>query len=370
MDRKLLKNFDIPLFINVLVLVIMGLIAIFAATQNFGPAQSMKFVTVQSVAFLLGLIAMAIIISIDYSQFGYLWKIIYAITILMLIAVLIPGIGKLREGARRWIDLGILEMQPAEFAKIGIIITFAKILENREEKLNTIKDMLIPVLHIGIPIILIWRQPDLGNALVIIVITLGMLFVAGINMKFIYGSMVTLLVSFPILWNFILYPHQKKRLITFINPYSDPLGDGYHVIQSMLAVGSGKITGKGLMAEETLTNLNFLPEQWTDFIFSVISELTGFVGSAIIVIVFTLFLLRLLRLSKIAKDQFGTLIITGVFFMYLFQIVENIGMTIGLMPITGITLPFVSYGGSSMLTNMMAIGLVLNVTMRRHRIKF
>ncbi|HHT50147.1 MAG TPA: rod shape-determining protein RodA [Eubacteriaceae bacterium] len=370
MERKILKNFDIPLFLNVLALVIMGFIAIFAATQNFGPTQSMRFVTVQAIAFLLGLVAMAIIISIDYSQFGYFWKIIYIITILMLIAVLIPGIGKLRDGARRWIDLKVLEMQPAEFAKIGIIITFAKILENREEKLNTIKDLLIPAIHIGIPIILIMLQPDLGSALVFVVIGLGMLFVAGINLKFVYGGILAFLVSFPVLWNFILFPHQKKRLITFINPYSDPLGDGYHVIQSMLAVGSGQVTGKGLMAEETMTNLNFLPEQWTDFIFSVISELTGFIGSAIIVIAFTLFLIRLLRLAKIAKDQFGTLIITGVFFMYLFQIVENIGMTIGLMPITGITLPFISYGGSSMLTNMMAIGLVLNVTMRRHRIKF
>jgi rod shape determining protein RodA len=369
-DRKILKNFDIPLFINIVALVIMGLIAIYASTQTFSTEQSIRFVIIQSVAFALGLIAMGVIISIDYNQFGIFWKLVYFISILMLVAVLIPGIGKVNKGARGWIDLGIVEMQPAEFAKIGIIITFAKLLENREDKLNTFKDLLVPAIHVGIPIILIMLQPDLGNALVFIVFTVGMLFVAGINIKFVWGSILTLLVSFPILWNFILLPHQKSRLTTFMNPYNDPLGDGYHVIQSMLAVGSGQITGKGLNAEDTMTNLNFLPEQWTDFIFSVISELTGFVGAAIIVVAFALFLFRLLHLSKIAKDQFGTLIIAGIFFMYLFQIVENIGMTIGLMPITGITLPFLSYGGSSMLTNMMAVGLVLNVTMRRHKIKF
>lgn len=370
MDRKILKRFDIPLFLNVVILVFLGFFAIYAATQSFSPEMSLRFVIIQAVAFVLGLIAIGVIISIDYSQFGVFWKAIYGISILMLIAVLIPGIGKVNKGARGWIDLGVVEMQPAELAKIGIIITFAKLLSNREERLNTFKDLIVPAIHVGIPIVLIMLQPDLGNALVFIVIAVGMLFVAGINIKFVFGSLAALLISFPILWNFVLLDHQKNRLTTFINPYNDPLGDGYHVIQSMLAVGSGQVSGKGLLAEETLTNLNFLPEQWTDFIFSVISELTGFVGSALVVVLFAFFLFRLLYLSKIAKDQFGTLIIIGIFSMYLFQIVENVGMTIGLMPITGITLPFLSYGGSSLLTNMVAIGLVLNITMRRHKIKF
>lgn len=370
MDRRIWKNFDIPLFIITVLLVMIGFVAIYVATQTFGPAKSMKFVSTQIIAFVLGLIAMVVIISIDYSQLGFFWKFIYAISIIMLIAVLIPGIGKVNKGARSWIDLKVFEMQPAEFAKLGIIVTFAKLLENREEKLDTLKDLMVPAIHVGIPIFLVWRQPDLGTALVFVMIAVGMLFVAGLNVKYIYGSIIALAVSFPVLWNFILLPHQKSRLLTFMNPYNDPLGDGYHVIQSILAVGSGQMTGKGLAAEDTLTNLNFLPEQWTDFIFSVISELAGFVGAAIVVVLFALFLLRLLRLAKTARDQFGTLIITGVFFMYFFQIVENIGMTIGLMPITGITLPFLSYGGSSMLTNMMAVGLVLNVTMRRHKIKF
>lgn len=369
-DKKLLKKFEIPLFLNMLVLIFLGFVAIYVATQSFGTEQSIKFVITQGVAFVLGLFAIGAIIFIDYNQFSMYWKVIYGASILILIAVLIPGIGKVNKGARSWIDLGFFEIQPAELAKIGIIITFAKLLEDKEEKLNTIKDLLIPGIHIGIPIVLIMLQPDLGNALVFIIIAVGMLFVAGLNLKYIYGSIIALVVSFPILWNFILLPHQKNRLTTFINPYNDPLGDGYHVIQSMLAVGSGKISGKGLLAEDTMTNLNFLPAQWTDFIFSVISELTGFIGSAVIVVLFALFLYRILYLSQIAKDQFGTLIIVGIFFMFLFQIVENIGMTMGLMPITGITLPFLSYGGSSLITNMMAVGLVLNITMRRHRIKF
>ncbi|RBP46707.1 rod shape-determining protein RodA [Garciella nitratireducens] len=370
MDKKLLKNLDISLLLNVVLLVVIGFISIYAATQSFGTEKSFSFVLTQAVAFVLGIIAIGVIISIDYHQFGLYWKIIYAICILMLIAVLIPGVGKVNKGARGWIDLGIVEMQPAELAKIGIIITFAKLLDSRQGNLNTLKDLTVPLLHIGIPIILIMLQPDLGNALVFMVIAGGMLFVAGINMKFIWGSIVALVVSFPILWNFVLLNHQKNRLITFINPYNDPLGEGYHVIQSMLAVGSGQITGKGLFQEDTMTNLNYLPEQWTDFIFSVIAELTGFIGAAFVVILFAFFLHRLLYLSRIAKDDFGSLIIIGIFFMYLFQVVENIGMTIGLMPITGITLPFISYGGSSLLTNMIAVGLVLNITMRRHKIKF
>ncbi len=370
LDRKLLKNLDIPLLANVVFLVGIGFIAIYAATKSFGTEKSFSFVLTQAIAFALGIVTVGIIVSIDYHQFGLYWKIIYVICILILIAVLIPGIGKVNKGARGWIDLGVVEMQPAELAKIGIIITFAKLLESRQGKLNTLKDLMVPFIHIGIPIILIMLQPDLGNALVFMIIAAGMLFVAGLNMKFIWGSIVALVVSFPILWNFVLLNHQKNRLITFINPYNDPLGDGYHVIQSMLAVGSGQIAGKGLFEKDTMTNLNFLPEQWTDFIFSVIAELTGFIGAALVVILFAFFLHRLLTLSRIAKDQFGTLVIAGIFFMYLFQVIENIGMTIGLMPITGITLPFISYGGSSLLTNMIAIGLVLNITMRRHKIKF
>ncbi|MCR1899908.1 rod shape-determining protein RodA [Irregularibacter muris] len=369
-DKKIFRNFDIPLFINVLALVAIGMVFIYTATQTFGPQQSLKFVMTQGIAFILGLIAMMLILFIDYNQFSMYWKSIYVLSIFLLIIVLIPGIGKVNKGARSWIDLGFFELQTAEFAKIGIIITFAKLLEKREDKLDTLKDLLMPAIHIGIPALLVFVQPDLGTSLVFIIIAVGMMFVAGLNLKYIYISVIGLVASLPILWNFILLPHQKNRLITFINPYNDPLGKGYHVIQSMVAVGSGQIRGKGLFAEETMTNLNFLPAQWTDFIFSVISELSGFIGASIVVILLGLFLYRLLYLSRIAKDQFGTLIIVGVFFMFLFQIVENVGMTMGLMPITGITLPFLSYGGSSMITNMMAVGLVLNVTMRRHKIKF
>ena len=167
-----------------------------------------------------------------------------------------------------------------------------------------------------------------------------------------------------------MHDYQKKRLITFFNPANDPLGDGYHAIQSMTAIGSGGVFGKGFGAENTMTKLNYLPAQWTDFIFSVISETTGFIGAAVVVFLFGLFLYRLLKGASEAKDHYGTLIISGVFFMFLFQIVENIGMTMGIMPITGITLPFLSYGGSSIMTNMIIIGMVLNVYIRRRYIDF
>lgn len=369
---KYLKRIDFTLVIVIVILFSIGLIAIRTATniENFAGGVSSSYIIKQNVAFLIGIIGLLIIMSIDYQLLGQYWIHIYVLCIFALLIVWIPGIGVQNKGTVGWINLGIMELQTSEIAKVGFIVAFAKLLEKRKKKLDKLTDILLLLTFIAPLIGLIAIQPDLGQALVFVIIASGMVFVAGLNMKYIYTVIGSIIVGFPLLWNFYMHDYQKNRLITYIDPWNDPLGDGYHTIQSMVTVGSGGVFGKGLEAENTMAKLNYLPAQWTDFIFSVISETAGFIGGTIVVLLFGLFLYRLLKNAIEAKDEYGTLITVGVFFMFLFQIFENIGMTIGITPITGITLPFLSYGGSSLMTNLFAIGLVLNVYVRRHHISF
>jgi len=369
---KYIKKMDFVLLSVILALFLIGLLAIRTATNtsNFVAGDSSDYMIKQSLAFAIGVFGMIVLMSINYQTLGQYWIHIYVVCIVLLLIVYIPGIGINNKGTTGWIRLGFMDLQTSEITKIGFVIFFAKLLEKRKEKLDKFKDILLLVCAVVPIIVLIAKQPDLGNALVFVVIASGMIFTAGLNIKYIYGVVLGIIVGFPLIWNFYMYEYQKHRIITFFNPTLDPLGEGYHAIQSITTIGSGGLVGKGLDAENTMTSLNYLPAQWTDFIFSVISETTGFIGATIVVVLFGLFLFRLIRDANIAKDEFGTLIIIGIFFMFLFQFVENIGMTIGVMPITGITLPFVSYGGSSLVTNLMAVGLVLNVYMRRHYINF
>lgn len=369
---KYIKKMDFVLLAVIMTLFLIGLLAIRTATntENFVAGDSSDYIFKQLVAFTIGMIGMVLLMSIDYQMLGQYWIHIYVVCIVLLIIVWIPGIGVANKGTRGWITLGFMDLQTSEIAKIGFIIFFAKLVDKRKEKLDKIIDLLFLAFFI-IPIIgLIAIQPDLGQALVFVIIASGMIFTAGLNTKYIYGIVASLIIGFPLLWNFYMHDYQKDRLITFFNPTNDPLGKGYHAIQSMTTIGSGGLIGKGFNAENTMTSLNYLPAQWTDFIFSVISETTGFLGATAVVMIFGVFLFRLVKDASVAKDEFGTLIIIGVFFMFLFQIIENIGMTMGIMPITGITLPFLSYGGSSLMTNLMAMGLVFNVYIRRHYISF
>lgn len=367
-----IKKIDYTLVFVILSLFTIGMIAIWVATdtENFIAGQSSDYIFKQLVAFAIGVVGMIIVMSIDYHLLGQYWLHIYILCLILLIVVWVPGIGVVNKGTRGWINLGFMDLQTSEIGKLLFIISFGKLLDKRRDKLDRIVDLLPLALFIAPVIALIAIQPDMGQALVYVVIAAGMLFIAGLNTKYICGVIASVIVGFPLLWNFYMRDYQKKRLITFFNPANDPLGDGYHAIQSMTAIGSGGVFGKGFGAENTMTKLNYLPAQWTDFIFSVISETTGFLGAAVVVLLFGLFLYRLLKDASEAKDHYGTLIISGVFFMFLFQIVENIGMTMGIMPITGITLPFLSYGGSSIMTNMIIIGMVLNVYIRRRYIDF
>ncbi len=365
-DRKLLRNIDIVIIITIVLLITIGLLAIASATgvTHSGITKNVK---IQVIAFVLGTIAILIILFIDYNNFGDNHKLIYIVNIILLLSVFVFG-SKIK-GAKSWIDFGPMSFQPSEAVKIGFILCFAKFLESRKNKLDKLTEVAPALLYISVPIALIQLQPDTGTVLVYVFIAALMMFAAGLNYKYIIVSIGTLIASAPILWFFVLKTHQKNRFLAFINPASDPMGKGWQVLQSKTAIGSGQFWGKGLF-NGTMNNLGFIPERHNDFIFSVIGEELGLIGGVFVILLFLLLLFRCIHIAKVAKDDYGMLICVGVMAMYLFHVFENIGMTIGVMPVTGIPLPFISYGGSSLLFNMIAIGLIINVGMRRQVIRF
>jgi rod shape determining protein RodA len=361
---------------------------------------------------LVGLIGLILAMFIARSRYENLlqWHwIIYGITNLSLIAVMI--IGTSAKGAQRWITIGDFNIQPSEFAKLGVIITLAAILHARPA--STIPAVLRALGVTGVPWILVFLQPDLGTSLVFGAIVLGMLYWGNANPGWLIllaspvisailfnvfmpgwfiwtaimgiigwrtlpwplsgaiGAIVVNLVGGElgqIFWG-VLKDYQKDRLILFLNPDLDPLGGGYHLIQSRIAIGAGELWGRGLH-KGTQTQLNFIPEQHTDFIFSAIGEEFGLAGSLFLLFIFWLICLRLVIIAQNAKDNFGSLLAIGVLSMIVFQVVVNLGMTMGLAPVTGIPLPWVSYGRSAMLKNFLALGLVESVANYRHRLKF
>lgn len=365
MDPKLLKNIEYVILIIILSITIISVIIISSATHATSPNGDFHYVKMQLLWFGLGCIAMIVIMAFDYHTIAEWSNIIYVVNICMLLLVMF--LGREGGGAQRWINIGPFRLQPSEFAKIAIIITLAKHLE-KKKSLENLKDLASVFLHVCVPVILVYKQPDLGTSLIILSIMFGMLFVAGISYKLFGGILLAGALSMPILWRF-MDQYQKNRLLIFLNPYLDPLGKGYHVIQSKIAIGSGKIFGKGLF-KGTQNQLDFLPVKHTDFIFAVLGEEWGFVGSILLLILFFGLLYQTIWVAFKARDMLGTYIVIGVVTMWTFQILVNIGMNLGIMPVTGIPLPFMSYGGSSFIMNMMAAGLVLNVGMRRQKILF
>ncbi|MGL4607734.1 MAG: rod shape-determining protein RodA [Eubacteriaceae bacterium] len=360
------QKLDLGLIVSMTLLYLIGMVCIYVATNAEGVAKdgSQIYLIKQGVSFIIGCVMIVMMLKSDYNIFSRIWKWIYGISIFLLLIVFIPGIGTTNMGTTGWISFGFFEVQTSEIAKLGFILSFAKVLELRYNRLDFAEDLLVP-LAFGIPpVILVALQPDLGQAFILVVIFLGMLFIAGFNIKYFYGLLGSGLVLIPTAW-FLAYDYQKQRLLTFFNPELDPLGSGYQGIQSKITIGSGGFWGKGLGAEDSMVKLDFLPAQWTDFIFSVIGETMGFIGTVGVVLLFVYFLLRLLKDGKAGREMYGTLIVFGIFFMFFFQIIQNIGMTIGLLPITGITLPFISYGGSSLIVNMAAVGIVLNIHRQR-----
>ncbi len=361
------SNLDWIVIALTLFCTVFGIVVISSAVNTMSGGT--KFIIIQSGAAVVGLIAMAIFAAVDYEDLGDLSKLIYGLCVFALVLVLVIGIGRESTGSKSWIRFGPIGIQPSEFVKIGFIITFSSHVASLKDDINVPSNVFKLLLHAGVLIFLILLQPDYGTALVFICIMAGILFAAGISWKYIAGAGGVMAVILPIVWFFFLNDARKNRILVFLSPESDPSGAGYHVLQSKLTIGSGQIFGKGLF-HGTQTQLGYLPVKHTDFIFGVIGEELGIIGCIFVAALLFGLIFRILANSRSAKNEFGSYVCIGVAFMLIAHVFENIGMCIGLMPVTGIPLPFFSYGGSSLLTNMIAMGLVLSVYMRRKVINF
>ena len=373
-ERRQLRDLDPVLFLVTLALVICGLVVIYSATRSLpGVPHPHYYVQRQAQWAVLGLLAGIAVLGYDYRALQKWTYVLYIGTVAVLAAVMVLGFSA--AGAERWLALGPVRLQPSEFAKVSIILTLAAYLD-RKQDLSRLSSLIGPLLHVAPPMVLIALQPDIGTALVFAAITLGMLYCAGAQPKHLFllilaGVGAIVLAGYLTLQGYVplLKDYQVRRLAVFLDPYADPTGDGWNVIQSMIAIGSGGFFGKGLFGGSQ-TQLNFVPARHTDFIFSVIGEEFGFLGATFILFLFALLIWRLLRVTVLAKDRYGMLIAGGITSMFFFHILVNVGMTLGVMPITGITLPFLSQGGSSLMANLICIGIASNIVMRRRKIHF
>ena len=366
MRRKELKNIEWIVLILVIILTIIGLVALFSATQNTEYDDFKK----QMIWFGVSLVAMIIFMLIDYETLVKLSPIFYGGFIILLIAVLFT---EPINGASSWFNIFGFSFQPAEFAKIFVVLFLAMVInkiQNRGKyEINKISKILIILITVAVSVVLIIRQPDYGTAAAYLVATALMLFAAGIDKKYIISVILLILIAIPLLYNFVLPEHARERIDIFLHPESDPRGAGYNIIQSKLAIGAGGLTGMGLL-KGNQTQLGFLYPKTTDFIFAVIGEEMGFIVAGTIIILYVVLITKIFYIAKTAKDSVGTLIASGIAGIFIFHVIENIGMVMGLLPITGVPLPFISYGGSSMITNYIMIGILLNISGKRQKTIF
>ncbi len=378
-DPHLLWSFDWPLLLLIVAIAVFGIISIFAATAvpvehaaksflELLQTQPTYYARLQIFWLLAGLVALGVMVVIDYDVFGKWSNALYWANILLLTVVLFMERGRGNmAGWFRWGSDAARTMQPAEFGKLAIIVSMAKLFSSRSKPITRVAELLPVLAYIGLPLILIGAQPDFGTAMVYVVIFAVMLFASGTSPKLLIGMLcLTVLMLVP-LWFYMSTADSSfrmNRILVFLDQTADLQGDGMQMYNAKLAVGSGGLWGKGMFSAGSIASLNYIPDDYTDFIFAIVCETFGFVGAAALVAAYLALLIRLVMMSNQAADAFGTYIVIGVMAMMLFHIVENIGMVIGLLPVTGIPLPFVSYGGSNFLTNMMGMGLAMNVAMR------
>ena len=378
-DKKLFKNIDYYLLISVVLLVVIGLVMIYSATRNnpnLTGGDPFALVKKQLIAVVIGVVGMSLIMFSDYRLPDLMYQLLYGCNLLLLILVLSP-LGMEVKGAKSWLNLGgPFSLQPSEFAKLLVILTLAKHLAEKEE-VDSFWDLWSPFIHVAFPLALILLQPDLGTTLVFLFFFFIMLYIAGYNRRFLLGIIFAGVLALALIFvshYFFGTPlpfkeYQIQRMTIFLNPDRDPTGSGWNVRQAIIAVGSGRFMGKGLF-QGTQGRLGFLPESHNDFIFAILCEELGFLGGFVVLSLFFVIIWRCLVIIQQAKDKYGVLVTTGITAMFLFHIFENIGMNIGIMPITGIPLPFVSYGGSSVITNLLAIGFLQNIWILRQKLLF
>ena len=357
-----MKKFDLLLFITIITISLFGIIMIYSASYIWAEYKfndPFKFVKHQGLFFIIGIIMMLITSKIPYKVYFEKANTLLLLSIILLILVIIPGIGTVRNGSRSWFGIGSFGIQPSEFAKLTLIIFTSKYLTKNEKNLKYIKKGVLPILGIVILVFdLIMLQPDFGTGMIILVSIIGLLFVSGVDFKFFIRLGLIGVVGIVLL--IAIAPYRLERILSFLNPWSDPLGSGFQIIQSLYAIGPGGLFGQGFM--NSRQKHFYLPEPQTDFIFSIISEEFGFLGILIVATLFTIIIFKGFKIAQNSGDKFAKFLAFGITFGLAFQAILNLMVVVGLIPVTGVTLPFLSYGGSSLLITLISMGVLLNIS--------
>ncbi len=362
-DRRFILHFDWTLFIVVLALAGIGLVSVISASYTSAHRTLDPLVIRQLIWIGAGIVAMLIAVLVDYRALQAYAYPFYVLVIGLLIAVMISG--HATGGSRRWINLGAFHLEPSELAKLAVVLVMVRYLREEPPKGGWgLRHLIIPFLLLGIPAALVLKQPDLGTGLILVLITLTLIFVSGLNLRTMLVLAMAAMLAAPLSWHY-LKPYQRQRLVSFINPQADPLGSGYHIIQSEIAIGAGGPFGKGFL-KGTQARLNFLPEQSTDFIFAVFAEEFGLAGALLLLTLYASVIARGAWIARHARDRFGALLAVGLTAIVFWQVAVNIGMATGMLPVVGITLPLVSYGGSSLIAMMAAMGILISINTRRY----
>lgn len=357
-----MKKINYKLFLSVILLGLFGCIMIYSSSYIWAEYKynnPYKYVINQTIFYIIGIILMYVVSKINYNIYYDKANKILLLCILLLIAVLIPGVGIVRNGSRSWFGIGSLGIQPSEFTKLGLIIFTSKYLYKNSNNLKSFKKGVLPILLVlGFIFGLIMLQPDFGTGTIIVMSIIGLLFIGGINFSFFVKVGLFGIVGVIIL--ILIAPYRLQRILSFLDPWSDPLGSGFQIIQSLYAIGPGGLFGLGF--GKSIQKHFYLPEPQTDFIFSIISEEFGFMGIIIVTTLFLILIINGFKVSKNCDDHFGKYLSFGIIFQIAFQTLLNLMVVVGLIPVTGVTLPFLSYGGSSLLITMIEVGVVLNIS--------
>lgn len=361
-DRRLVQNFDWILLLLLLLIGTISVLNLYSATYPIRDQGGSQIFMKQIYWFLVGFAVLLMMTAFDYHVLERLAYPAYFFSVALLVLVFV--VGDVRSGSQRWLSLGGFSFQPSELVKIVLVITLARFFnEHGEVNEYRLRDLWRPFLLIAVPCFLIVKEPDLGTALAIAVVCFSIILFVKVNWQSLLILLLTAIAAVPFIWS-NLEAYQQKRILTFLSPEMDPLGAGYHMNQSKIAIGSGMFWGKGFL-KGTQTRLHFLPEQHTDFAFSVLAEEWGFIGSVFLLLLYLFLMLWGINIAKTSKDKFGALIALGIVAIIFWQLVINVSMATGLLPVVGIPLVMFSYGGSSVVTTMAAMGLLMNISMRR-----
>lgn len=363
-ERRLYHHIDWPLVAAVLLLSAIGVAMIYSATYDPTPGKQRvgpQFFT-QLYALAIGLVALVVCLALDYRALADHSLLVYGGLVALLVYVLF--FGTVMGGARRWIDIGPFNVQPSEFAKLGLVLVLATFFSENRRGARTAGDLLVAVAFTAVPCLLIARQPDLGTAVMLVPVYLGVAYIAGMRLRPLAALAIVAVLTTPVAWTYALEDYQRERIVTFLDPEQDPRGAGYQQLQARITVGAGGLTGKGFL-QGTQGQYNFLPVAHNDFIFSVLAEEQGFLGVLGALGLYLFVMLRSLEAARLAKDRLGAYLVVGLLSGFAFQVIYTITMSAGLAPVKGLTLPLMSYGGSSIIATLAGFGIILNVRMRR-----